>query len=224
MVFLRRVAHIAAAALSPLRFDAALSWFASRSGGSTHRRPLGGSSIAAPLRKVERRPSSNHNLMLPHGHGCEPAADAAVQRTADPPPIVCLFCLRDDESLNTIIDANETFYARLDNFPATPGHVEIVPKRHVESFFNLSVSEIIDAYALMRAVEKELSALHGPGGYTIGVNEGRVAGRSIDHLHIHLIPRYEGDVADPRGGIRQVVPNFDPDTWVTATQPSSPAQ
>ncbi|HKR48303.1 MAG TPA: HIT family protein [Pseudonocardiaceae bacterium] len=162
--------------------------------------------------------------MLPHGQGCEPAADTAAQLVPGAPPIVCIFCLRDDESLNMIIDANETFYARLDNFPATPGHVEIVPKRHVESFFDLSESEIIDAYALIRAVERVLSSLHGPGGYTIGVNEGRVAGRSIDHLHIHLIPRYEGDVADPRGGIRQVVPNYDPDTWVTATQPSSPAQ
>ncbi|MGH3818079.1 MAG: HIT family protein [Pseudonocardiaceae bacterium] len=63
-----------------------------------------------------------------------------------------------------------------------------------------------------------------PGGYTIGMNEGKIAGRSIDHLHIHLIPRYEGDVADPRGGIRQVVPNHDPDAWVTTTQPSSPTQ
>lgn len=162
--------------------------------------------------------------MFPRGHGFKPAADAAVQRTADAPPVACLFCLRDDENLNTVIDANETFYARLDNFPATPGHVEIVPKRHVVSFFDLSESEIIDAYALMRAVEKELSILHDPGGYTIGVNEGRVAGRSIDHLHIHFIPRYKGDVADPRGGIRQVVPNFDPDAWVTPTQPSSPAQ
>lgn len=205
-------------------FNAALSWWASRSGASTHRRPLGGPFIAAPLRKVERMLSSNHDLMMPHGYGFEPAADAAVQQAADAPPIVCIFCLRDDESLNTVIDANETFYARLDNFPAAPGHAEIVPKRHVESFFNLSESEIIDAYALMRKVEKELSARHGPGGYTIGVNEGKVAGRSIDHLHIHLIPRYEGDVADPRGGIRQVVPNFAPDTWVTATQPSSPAQ
>ena len=162
--------------------------------------------------------------MMPHGYDFEPAADAAAQEVADAPPIVCIFCLQDDKSLNRVIDANETFYARLDNFPATAGHVEIVPKRHVESFFDLSESEIIDAYALMRKVEKELSARHGPDGYTIGVNEGKVAGRSIDHLHIHLIPRYEGDVADPRGGIRQVVPNFDPDTWVTATQPSSPAQ
>lgn len=157
-------------------------------------------------------------------HDLEPVVDSAAQRAANASPTTCLFCLQDDQNLNTIIDANETFYARLDNFPATPGHVEIVPKRHVESFFDLSEPEIIDAYSLMRAVEKELSARHGPGGYTIGVNEGKVAGRSIDHLHIHLIPRYKGDVADPRGGIRQVVPNFKPDTWVTPTQPSHPAQ
>lgn len=201
-----------------------MRWRRSRSGGLAHRRTLDGCSVATPSRKVKGRSTSNLDRMVPHGHGCGPAADAAIQRTADAPPIGCLFCLRDDENLNTIIDANETCYARLDNFPATPGHVEIVPKRHVESFFDLSESEIIDAYALMRAVEKELFALHGPGGYTIGVNEGKVAGRSIDHLHIHLIPRYEGDVTDPRGGIRQIVPNFDPDTWVAATRPSNPAQ
>ncbi|MGH3869853.1 MAG: HIT family protein [Pseudonocardiaceae bacterium] len=207
MALLHRIAHIAAAALSPLKTDAALSWRTFRSGTSTHHRPV-----------------PNNDLMLPRGRRFEPAAEAAVQRTADAPPIACLFCLRDDENLNTVIDANETFYARLDNFPATPGHVEIVPKRHVVSFFDLSESEIIDAYTLIRAVEKKLSILHDPGGYTIGVNEGRVAGRSIDHLHIHLIPRYKGDVVDPRGGIRQVVPNFDPDTWGTPTRPSSPAQ
>lgn len=162
--------------------------------------------------------------MLPHEHGFEPVTDAAAQRATDAPPTTCLFCLRNDASLNTIINTNETFYARLDNFPATPGHVEVVPKRHVESFFDLSSTEILDAYTLMQTVEKELTALHGPGGYTIGVNEGKVAGRSIDHLHIHLIPRYEGDVADPRGGIRQVVPNYDPDKWLAATQPSSPTQ
>lgn len=161
--------------------------------------------------------------MLPHEHGFEPATDIVVQQAAATPPTTCLFCLRDDASLNTVINANETFYARLDNFPATPGHVEIVPKRHVESFFDLSDSEVLDAYTLMQTVEKELSSLHGPAGYTIGINEGKVAGRSIDHLHIHLIPRYEGDVADPRGGIRQVVPNYDPDAWVTA-QPSRPTQ
>lgn len=224
MVLLRRVARIAATALRPPTFGAALSWWTSPSGASAHHKTLRARSIASPSQNVERRPSSSLDLLLSHEHAHEPATNAAVDRSTGAPPISCLFCMRDDASLNTVIDSNETFYARLDNFPATPGHVEVVPKRHVESFFDLNVSEVLDAYALMRAVEKELSTLHGPRGYTIGVNEGKVAGRSIDHLHIHLIPRYEGDVADPRGGIRQVVPNCDPDAWVTATWPSNLAQ
>lgn len=140
----------------------------------------------------------------------------SVHRAPNKPPI-CLFCLQDDSRINTVIDSNDTFYARLDNIPATPGHAEIVPKRHVESFFDLSELEIVDAYSLIRKIGKELSAQYSPDGYTIGVNEGRAAGRSIDHLHIHLIPRYKGDVADPRGGIRQVVPNCDPNAWARAT-------
>lgn len=108
---------------------------------------------------------------------------------------------------------NVSFFARYDNFPATDGHLEIVPKRHVESFFELSDQEIVEAYELIREAQKELQQKYEPDGYTIGVNEGEAAGRSIDHLHIHLIPRYHGDVTDPRGGIRQAVPNCDPDSW-----------
>lgn len=153
---------------------------------------------------------------MPQERSSQATPNIPVHRAASRSP-ACLFCLQDDSRLNTVIDSNDTFYARLDNIPATPGHVEIVSKRHVESFFDLSELEIVDAYSLIRTVGKELSAQYGPDGYTIGINEGRVAGRSIDHLHIHLIPRYKGDVADPRGGIRQVVPNCDPDTWATAT-------
>jgi hypothetical protein len=97
MVLLRRIAHIAAKALTLSMFDAAPNWWTSRSGASAHRRPFGGHSVAAPLRKLARRPSSNHNLMLPHGHGFEPAAEVAVQGAAGAPPIVCLFCLQDDK-------------------------------------------------------------------------------------------------------------------------------
>jgi diadenosine tetraphosphate (Ap4A) HIT family hydrolase len=89
-----------------------------------------------------------------------------------------------------------------------------VPKQHVESFFDLSAREIAQAYALMREVRDILdSEYEPPHGYTIGVNEGNAAGQSIRHLHIHLIPRYHGDVKDPRGGIRQAAPNCTPDSW-----------
>jgi diadenosine tetraphosphate (Ap4A) HIT family hydrolase len=126
----------------------------------------------------------------------------------------CIFCHRNDQSLNRIMCENSGFFARYDNFPAAPGHVEIVPKCHIESFFDLNDQEVIEAYSLLvEAQQRIVKEYDPPDGYTIGINEGRAAGRSVDHLHIHLIPRYAGDVADPRGGIRQAAPNCDPDDW-----------
>jgi len=128
----------------------------------------------------------------------------------------CLFCGWTDPNANRLLCENASFYARLDNFPATPGHAEIVPKRHVESFFDLMDHELVDAYALLNNARKVLESRFGPDGYTIGVNEGIAAGRTVHHLHIHLIPRTFGDVPDPRGGIRRGLPNGDPDLWVTS--------
>lgn len=108
---------------------------------------------------------------------------------------------------------NRTCYVRYDNFPAAEGHVEIVPKRHVESFFELTREEVMDVYDLLVQARDTVAEKFAPDGYTIGVNEGRAAGRTVDHLHIHLVPRTFGDVEDPRGGIRQVVPNCNPDSW-----------
>jgi diadenosine tetraphosphate (Ap4A) HIT family hydrolase len=140
-----------------------------------------------------------------------------VQQNGTPQhELACLFCRVDDESINSILDQSENFYVRYDNFPANKGHVEIVPKRHIESFFELSSDEIGEAYALLRQVKQYLDGEYQPNGYTIGINEGRAAGRTVDHLHIHLVPRYTGDVADPRGGIRQSLPNFHPDRWAAA--------
>jgi diadenosine tetraphosphate (Ap4A) HIT family hydrolase len=131
----------------------------------------------------------------------------------------CIFCQRDDKDLNTIVRENATFFARYDNFPAAAGHLEVVPKRHVESLFELTPEEVSEAYSLLCQVQKIVTEKYRPDGYTIGVNEGRAAGQSIAHLHIHLIPRRHGDVPDPRGGIRQAVPNWDPDSWMTGDGP-----
>lgn len=139
-----------------------------------------------------------------------------VEGSGDPVLDDCIFCLRDDKELNSVMRENVSFFARYDNFPASDGHLEIVPKRHVESFFDLSEQEIVEAYTLLCEARQELQQKYDPDGYTIGVNEGEAAGRSIDHLHIHLIPRFYGDVDDPRGGIRQAAPNCDPDSWGTA--------
>lgn len=125
----------------------------------------------------------------------------------------CLFCLQHNGYQNLVVLENATFFVRYDNFPASQGHVEVVPKRHVESFFELTEQEIAHAYALILLAKEKINIEHKPDGYTIGVNEGRAAGRSVDHLHIHLIPRYKGDVEDPRGGIRRIMPNCEPDIW-----------
>jgi diadenosine tetraphosphate (Ap4A) HIT family hydrolase len=129
----------------------------------------------------------------------------------------CLFCRWSDSSINRILVQNNTFYVRHDNFPATEGHVEVVPKRHVESFFDLKPRELNDFYSLIRDARAKITetVARAPEGYTIGVNEGKAAGRTIHHLHVHLIPRRGGDVDDPRGGIRQIFPNCEPDTWMS---------
>jgi diadenosine tetraphosphate (Ap4A) HIT family hydrolase len=125
----------------------------------------------------------------------------------------CLFCDIDHPD-HTIIARSEHFYARLDNYPANPGHTEIVPFAHVDSWFHLRQVRKAEAMALLTTVQEWIVETHGqPDGWTWGVNDGKAAGRSVDHLHIHLIPRYHGDVPDPRGGIRRGAPNCNPDEW-----------
>ena len=93
-----------------------------------------------------------------------------------------------------------------DAYPVTEGHTLVVPTRHVASLFELGPEERADVWALVGEVREALAASHGPDGFTIGVNDGEAAGQTVSHAHVHVIPRYAGDVADPRGGIRWVVP------------------
>ncbi|MGF6889465.1 diadenosine tetraphosphate (Ap4A) HIT family hydrolase [Nocardia sp. GAS34] len=121
----------------------------------------------------------------------------------------CLFCHPGNPEMNAV--AGGTVYARWDNFPAAPGHLEIVPFRHVLSFFDLTDQEARDLHYLARTMRSRLEQLFRPDGYTLGVNDGTAAGRSVPHLHI--IPRFYGDVPDPRGGIRRIMPDCEPDAW-----------
>lgn len=132
------------------------------------------------------------------------------------PNSTCLFCQYTNPRIHTLLfpeTESPHFYVRYDNFPASPGHVEIVPKEHIESYFDLPSEWMEEEHNLARKVYKALDQKYSPVGYTIGINEGRAAGRTVDHAHKHFIPRYKGDVADPRGGIRQIFPNCDPDSW-----------
>lgn len=119
----------------------------------------------------------------------------------------CIFCQLPKE---TIIAENELAVAIFDKFPVNPGHTLIIPKRHFADFFKATREEIGAIYDLLQEVKRILEAQFKPDGYNVGINAGRVAGQTIMHLHVHVIPRYQGDVDRPRGGIRNLKPNLVP--------------
>ena len=115
----------------------------------------------------------------------------------------CPFCTLPAER---IIDGSQHGLVVRDGFPISPGHTLIIPRRHIGSFFDLGDDERIDLLSLLDRAKSVLVQEFAPQGYNIGVNDGPAAGQTVPHLHIHLIPRYEGDRADPRGGVRWIIP------------------
>ena len=95
----------------------------------------------------------------------------------------------------------------LDQYPVSEGHCLIIPRRHVSSIDDLNDVELKDLYTVLHQTKILLIETYTPDGFNIGINEGEAAGQTIPHLHIHLIPRYEGDVECPRGGVRGVIPS-----------------
>lgn len=117
----------------------------------------------------------------------------------------CPFCRV--ESDREIIAFSALSLAFFDGFPVSPGHALIIPRRHVASFFDLTKEEQQDMLNLADEVKRIVDAKFHPDGYNIGINVGEAAGQSIFHVHLHLIPRYAGDVPNPRGGVRGVIPS-----------------
>ena len=100
---------------------------------------------------------------------------------------------------------NELAYVRHDNNGLSRGHILVVPRRHVANFFDMTAAEKSAVMGLLDRAQAMIENEHHPDGYNIGVNIGQAAGQNRMHVHVHLIPRYTGDVADPRGGIRCVL-------------------
>ncbi|HIL27483.1 MAG TPA: HIT family protein [Nitrospinaceae bacterium] len=116
----------------------------------------------------------------------------------------CLFCNIPQE---LILVENSFAFAITDEFPVTEGHSLVIPKNHVDEYFGLSIEELLGCDNLLKSVRRDLLlADNSIKGFNIGMNSGAVAGQTIFHCHIHLIPRREGDVDDPRGGVRNVIP------------------
>jgi diadenosine tetraphosphate (Ap4A) HIT family hydrolase len=117
----------------------------------------------------------------------------------------CIFCNTD--FVREIIAESAIAYAIYDKFPVNDGHVLIIPKRHCSNYFDLTFKEQVECILMLNKVKDIVSAKFNPSGYNVGINVGEKAGQTVHHVHIHLIPRYKGDVEDPRGGIRGVIPN-----------------
>jgi len=116
----------------------------------------------------------------------------------------CPFCNPDP---SRIFHAGANVLGLWDGFPVSPGHALLVPRRHVAGWFDASAEERSE---LMESIEHACAVIRAarrPDGFNIGMNLGAAAGQTVTHLHLHVIPRYAGDVADPRGGVRWVVPD-----------------
>ncbi len=116
----------------------------------------------------------------------------------------CPFC---NVNKTDVTAESECFYAKLDGYPVTEGHTLIISKRHVANYFDLTEKEQVDMVKFLNAVKKDTDKNFITSQYNVGVNCGELAGQTVGHVHIHLIPRRQGDVDDPRGGVRWVIAN-----------------
>ena len=115
----------------------------------------------------------------------------------------CPFCTLPTER---IIHSSQHGLIIRDGFPISPGHTLVIPRRHVDSFFNLTAEEKLDLLGLLETAKAGIDEEFNPDSYNVGINDGPAACQTVPHLHIHLIPRYTGYVSDPRGGVRWLIP------------------
>ena len=116
----------------------------------------------------------------------------------------CPFC---DFDRARLVLESESAIALRDGFPVTDGHTLVIPRHHIQSIFQMNAADQAALWALVADVREQLIKDVSADAINIGVNDGWAAGQTIEHAHIHLIPRRQGDVADPRGGIRNIIPS-----------------
>lgn len=116
----------------------------------------------------------------------------------------CPFCNPEPE--RELLLESAKAYAMLDKFPVSPGHSLIIPKKHCADYFQLTFKEQSACWFMMNKLKEVLQKRYNPDGFNIGINIHADAGQTIPHVHIHLIPRYKGDMDEPRGGVRGVIP------------------
>lgn len=118
--------------------------------------------------------------------------------------MTCPFC--EPDASRIFWNEDPTVLCLWDGFPVSPGHALVVPRRHVATWFEASRSEQASLLDGIEAARDRIAREHGATDFNIGINVGPASGQTVPHLHVHVIPRYPGDVEDPRGGVRHVIP------------------
>ena len=119
----------------------------------------------------------------------------------------CIFCDIINNNKQQFIYENEYCIAMLDEFPVSLGHALIIPKSHIKNYFDVPKEIKTKLWEVVDIVKEYLQSKYNCDGFNIGINNGEAAGQTIPHVHIHLIPRYFGDIDNPRGGVRGVIPS-----------------
>jgi ATP adenylyltransferase len=162
------------------------------------------------IHKLHKKPTYQCNVKLPYrsffsNENCEIYSYQHYNRLTRKGAEGCPFCNPDTE--RELLAESATAFAILDKFPVNKGHALIIPKRHVADYFELTFREQSACWFMLDFVKPILQERFNPDGFNVGVNVGEHAGQTVPHVHIHLIPRYAGDVPEPRGGVRGVIPS-----------------
>ena len=162
------------------------------------------------IHKVHKKPTYQCNVKLPFdslfkNDFCEIYHYTHINYCKSPLKTSCVFC-QPEKSCELLLES-ATAYAILDKYPVSRGHTLIIPKRHVANYFDLTFREQSACFFMINHLKKIIDQRYQPDGYNIGININKDAGQTVGHVHVHLIPRYKGDLSDPEGGVRGVIPH-----------------
>jgi diadenosine tetraphosphate (Ap4A) HIT family hydrolase len=160
--------------------------------------------------KVHQKPTYQCNVVLNYqsifkNENCEIYEYQHFNQISKINHLDCPFCNPDAE--RELILESATAYAIFDKFPVNNGHALIIPKKHCSDYFELSFKEQAACWYMLNKAKEILTKQFNPDGFNIGININETAGQTVPHVHIHLIPRYKGDVKEPKGGVRGVIPD-----------------
>ena len=161
------------------------------------------------IHKVHQKPTFQCNVKLGYksffkNENCELYEYKHYNQISREINTECPFC--NPDSQRELILESATAYAMYDKFPVNTGHILIIPKKHCADYFQLTFKEQSACWFMMNKAKEILTNTFNPDGFNIGINVNEAAGQTIPHVHIHLIPRYSGDVKEPEGGVRGVIP------------------